>query len=296
MSDKKFSVTAIINTISFFASCIKCGEKWDDVCQKALDDATDEIRAIRATPSDPRESLDKQVERLVEAINWACGCGDEDFAPTAADEASGDPPRFWWRRHLAERAGLYWWNEKAKYVPASPKEAAVPAKYADLGWVGIAGAIIDTVDMTDRDYVNEKLVEQLKRFFSGPKEAAGANTDCDEGCGLCGGTGIFEEGRCPQILGLSIGEAAGVSEENNLLALGMKRALNACENCEGDLDFAIFVIKRDIEALSTPPSGEQGAPECRICSHDAGREVLHHSSQCPTGGPETKPEAETPKE
>jgi hypothetical protein len=62
-------------------------------------------------------------------------------------------------------------------IPASPKEAAVPAKYADLGWVGIAGAIIDTVDMTDRDYVNEKLVEQLKRFFSGPKEAAGVSEE-----------------------------------------------------------------------------------------------------------------------
>ena len=36
---------------------------------------------------------------------------------------------------------------------------------------------------------------------------------------------------------------------NEDLILGMKRALNACENCNGDLDFAIFIIKRDIEEL-----------------------------------------------
>ena len=33
------------------------------------------------------------------------------------------------------------------------------------------------------------------------------------------------------------------------LILGMKRALNACENCDGDLDFAIFIIKKDIAEL-----------------------------------------------
>lgn len=38
------------------------------------------------------------------------------------------------------------------------------------------------------------------------------------------------------------GESIGTKD----VALGMKRALNACENCDGDLDFAIFVIKKDI--------------------------------------------------
>lgn len=33
------------------------------------------------------------------------------------------------------------------------------------------------------------------------------------------------------------------------MELGLMRALNACENCDGDLDFAIFIIKRDLAAL-----------------------------------------------
>lgn len=33
------------------------------------------------------------------------------------------------------------------------------------------------------------------------------------------------------------------------LVIGMKRALNACENCDGDLDFAIYIIKRDIAEM-----------------------------------------------
>ena len=37
--------------------------------------------------------------------------------------------------------------------------------------------------------------------------------------------------------------------ESDHLILGMKRALNACENCDGDLDFAIFIIKKDIAEL-----------------------------------------------
>jgi hypothetical protein len=34
-----------------------------------------------------------------------------------------------------------------------------------LDWEGLAGAIIDKVHMTPEDYVNEELVEQLKRYF-----------------------------------------------------------------------------------------------------------------------------------
>jgi hypothetical protein len=64
-----------------------------------------------------------------------------------------------------------------------------------------------------QEYCEEAWNAALAALPASPKEAAGANTECDEGCGLCGGTGIFEEGRCPQILGLGIGEAAGVSEE-----------------------------------------------------------------------------------
>lgn len=35
------------------------------------------------------------------------------------------------------------------------------------------------------------------------------------------------------------------------LIVGMKRALNACQNCDGDLDYAIFIITRDIEVLES---------------------------------------------
>ena len=33
------------------------------------------------------------------------------------------------------------------------------------------------------------------------------------------------------------------------LILGMERALKECQKCDGDLDFAIFLIKRDIQEL-----------------------------------------------
>jgi len=34
-----------------------------------------------------------------------------------------------------------------------------------LGWQGIAGSLIDTVHLNSEDYVNEKLVDQLERYF-----------------------------------------------------------------------------------------------------------------------------------
>lgn len=56
-------------------------------------------------------------------------------------------------------------------VSARPVEPAAPVVapnwVKDLGWEGIAGAIIDTVHLTNEDYVNEKLVVQLKRYFGG---------------------------------------------------------------------------------------------------------------------------------
>lgn len=33
------------------------------------------------------------------------------------------------------------------------------------------------------------------------------------------------------------------------MELGLMRALNACENCDGDLDFAIYIIKRDLAEI-----------------------------------------------
>lgn len=36
---------------------------------------------------------------------------------------------------------------------------------------------------------------------------------------------------------------------NHILALGMTRALGVMEDSGGDLDFAIIVVKKDIEAL-----------------------------------------------
>ncbi len=40
------------------------------------------------------------------------------------------------------------------------------------------------------------------------------------------------------------------------LIIGMKRALDACENCDGDLGFAIFVIKKDLEQLESEQSDQ----------------------------------------
>jgi hypothetical protein len=188
MSDKKFSVTAIINTISFFASCIKCGEKWDDVCQKALDDATDEIRAIRVTHSAPCESLDKQVV-LGEAI-------------TALEKV-----RFWLDADTRECL----------------KDGLLELRDIDLA-----------IEKVDAEIARLDALLETAVLPATPKEAAGANTECDEGCGLCGGTGIFEEGRCPQILGLGIGESAGVSEERAVNAL--KELLAYAIRLRGEID------------------------------------------------------------
>jgi len=43
----------------------------------------------------------------------------------------------------------------------------------------------------------------------------------------------------------------------NDLIIGMKRALDACENCDGDLDFAIFIIKKDIANLEEDANREE---------------------------------------
>lgn len=43
------------------------------------------------------------------------------------------------------------------------------------------------------------------------------------------------------------------------LILGMKRALKAIESCEGDVDFAVYVIKRDIAEFEK--ASHSAAPE-----------------------------------
>jgi hypothetical protein len=45
------------------------------------------------------------------------------------------------------------------------------------------------------------------------------------------------------------------------LILGMKRALGVLENCDGDLDFAIFILKRDIQALQAEDDNAQQESE-----------------------------------
>lgn len=57
--------------------------------------------------------------RMIEAINWACGCGDGDFR--RIDDTKGGP--FWWRSELAYRAKLRYDGSKYTTIPPAPTEA-----------------------------------------------------------------------------------------------------------------------------------------------------------------------------
>lgn len=59
------------------------------------------------------------------------------------------------------------WIEAAKHPTVVADGPATTSLLGELNWEGIAGAIIDTVHLTNEDYVNEKLVSQLKRYFGG---------------------------------------------------------------------------------------------------------------------------------
>lgn len=73
----------------------------------------DEMRAIHdglrsnAVPADATtlratvERVQAENARLREAIGWALGEGDSDFA-----EPDGPYPRYWWRKELRARAAL----------------------------------------------------------------------------------------------------------------------------------------------------------------------------------------------
>lgn len=61
--------------------------------------------------ADDLQALQAENERLREAINWACGCGEATFDP---------PPNakpYWWRTHLTIVANLRYCKSTGKYVP-----------------------------------------------------------------------------------------------------------------------------------------------------------------------------------
>lgn len=57
------------------------------------------------------------------------------------------------------------------------------------------------------------------------------------------------------------------------VVIGMRRALNAMENCDGDLDFAIYIVKRDISEMESPKPSMGECPEC-------GHELIRHLGHC----------------
>jgi hypothetical protein len=65
------------------------------------------------------------------------------------------------------RVGFYCARRGEAGNAVAPSPTVEPDK--SLSWEAMAGAIIDTVHLTNEDYVNEKLVEQLKRFFGGKR-------------------------------------------------------------------------------------------------------------------------------
>jgi len=58
-------------------------------------------------------ALEEESRRLVDAINWACGCSGSDFG----QRINADAPRYWWRSTLAKKAGLVYNRETHRYSP-----------------------------------------------------------------------------------------------------------------------------------------------------------------------------------
>jgi hypothetical protein len=68
--------------------------------------------AENATLRAKAETLQAQSEKMLAAINWACGAGDSDF------EEPEHATRYWWRKHLHNKAGLEYDRETFSYAQA----------------------------------------------------------------------------------------------------------------------------------------------------------------------------------
>lgn len=79
----------IANTLSFFGSCIRCGEPWDDLCQKMMDSATAALANMDApvrAPTDERSDAAKREElsnKLQETVWRVEFIVDGEVAPGA---------------------------------------------------------------------------------------------------------------------------------------------------------------------------------------------------------------------
>jgi hypothetical protein len=76
---------------------------WDITDQAAKDVA---LKARAAVDGQIKTSLERE-ERLLSAINWAQGCGDGEFRERKQGEGA-----YWWRKELADRAGIIYDGEK----------------------------------------------------------------------------------------------------------------------------------------------------------------------------------------
>jgi hypothetical protein len=79
------------------------------------------VIAVPIPESEPAPTLRDQVQILLDAINWACGSAEEEFA--APEDVRSN--RYWWRIGLTKRAGLIYNGQKyvipAVAPPTSPE-------------------------------------------------------------------------------------------------------------------------------------------------------------------------------
>ena len=94
---------------SLGTACGKCERcEWEQNLQ-ALQSKPDTPLTIDSFLADVQA---ERIGRLVAAINWAMGCGADP-----ADEWGAEHKHpYWWRRRLAEMAGLEYSPEECKYV------------------------------------------------------------------------------------------------------------------------------------------------------------------------------------
>lgn len=98
-----------------FINHVRAEQKWDSVYVGSAPE-TYMVSMAQLAITALQESRERE-KRLLEAINWVCGCGDSDFA-----RPNEIPNAFWWRKELTKRAGLTYNGERYALAQATGTE------------------------------------------------------------------------------------------------------------------------------------------------------------------------------